>query len=164
MPDPVADLYPHLVYPAVLDDAELVLRPGRPCEALDHALVQRGLAHAAYLTAYGPHGEPASAARDAPRQEALRAVLRGRFEWIEAPGGWFEGAPDPQGEREPSLLVLGIGPDEAAALGRRFQQRAIVTHVCGGASTLVPLVRLSTPEAPPSSAITLPSVPEFVSV
>jgi hypothetical protein len=137
--DRVADLYPHLVYPAVLDRVQLVLRPGQPCPALDDALAQRGLDHAAYLTAYGPEGAPASAARDEPRQEALRAALRGRFEWIEAPGGWFEGAPDPKGEREPSLLVLGIGPDEAAALGQHFQQRAIVTHVRGGASTLVPL-------------------------
>jgi hypothetical protein len=136
MSDPVADLYPRLVYPAVLDDEEVVLRPGQLCPALDRALARRGLTHAAYLTAYGPHGEPASADRDAPRQEALRAALRGRFEWREAPGGWLDGEPDPKGEREPSLLVLGIDPDEAAALGRRFQQRAIVTHRRGEVSAL----------------------------
>ena len=95
--------------------------------------------HAAYLTAYGPDGAPASAERDVPRQEALRDALRGRYEWVEAPGGWFEGEPDPDGAREPSLLVLGLGPGEAAALGRRFQQRAIVTHACGASSSLLAL-------------------------
>lgn len=104
------------------------LRIGEPVPALD--------AHEAwaYLTAWNPGARQRPDAENERAMDALRERLR-------ATGlAFHEGAAesdDGSWPPEPSLLVLGIAPDEAAALGRAFGQVAIVVGRRGGVAELL---------------------------
>lgn len=131
-------------YPAVVDGVPIALRHGEGCPALDAALARRGLASAAYVTAYNPHPAVLTLEANAAAQARLRERIA-RFEIVCAPGGWPAGAPDPRSEREPSLLVLGISPEEVLAVGRAFGQAGVVVHEAGLPTQVVMLVQSSTP-------------------
>ncbi len=132
-------LYEANAYEASVDGETFALRHGAGCPALDAALVRRGLSCALYVTAWNPNGESAGAAANDQAQGRLRARLRHLFHVFEAPGGWPDGQPDPRGEREPSLLALGVGRIDALALGREFEQAAVVVHAVFGPSEVVML-------------------------
>lgn len=95
-----------------VDDGGAVfdMRVGRPCEPLRALMTRRGVREAAFLTACNPGSAPRSDADNRAAQVRLRAAL------------------DPEGiwPPEPSLLVLGIERERAAALARRFRQNAFV--------------------------------------
>jgi hypothetical protein len=129
-------LYPTLEYPVELDGAPIVLRIGEPSPEMDHALAQRGVASAAYLTAWNPGGRVLPRGENDARQRALVASL-GDLEVVPAPGGWIPGAPDPRGEREESVLVLGIDEDRATRLADAHGQLAYVLAVRGEPVRLV---------------------------
>src|SRR5690606_36363167 len=98
----------------VFGDPQVVLRIGAPAPQLGRA---------ALVTACNPRGEP----RDDEANRAAQARLRGALD----ERGWryLEGeGRDPSGgwKAEPSFLVLGISRRDAEALGRRFEQNAIV--------------------------------------
>ena len=112
-------------------DAGPVLRIGEENAELEGLLAARGAAGAAFITAANPRGEPRSHAEN----EAAMTQLRNALDWP-----WLEGeGRDPLGRwpAERSLLVLGIGRQEAEALGRRLAQNAIVFVERGGAPELV---------------------------
>src|SRR3989441_11556762 len=102
---------------------ELVIRIGEPNPDLDELLEAEGAATAAYITAANPRGE----ARDAWENEIANAALvRSQ---TEAGYSCYEGeGRDPQGRWTPerSALVVGIPRSDAEALGRGFEQNAIV--------------------------------------
>lgn len=127
-------------YPAEVDGIAFALRPGEPCLALDALLERRGVDSAAYITAWNPRGAPATLELNHAHQAELRQAVQDRFEVFEAPGGWPPGEVDALGEREPSLLVLGIARAEALELARRFVQAGIVVHERGRATELVMLM------------------------
>jgi uncharacterized protein len=114
----------------------LVLRIGEHSAGLDALLEAQAAASAAFLTAANPRGEQRSQAANEAAMQALRASLS----WPFRPG---EGR-DPQGRwsAEPSLLVIGIPRREAEALGRKFEQNAIVFVEKGGAAELVLLQKM----------------------
>ncbi|HYT48130.1 MAG TPA: DUF3293 domain-containing protein, partial [Burkholderiales bacterium] len=97
-------------------------------------LEAEGAATAAYITAANPLGERRSKARNALGVGALEDLI--------AASGYprlaGEGR-DPEGRwpAEPSLLVIGIYREHAAALGRLFGQNAIVFVEKGAAPELV---------------------------
>jgi putative PIN family toxin of toxin-antitoxin system len=97
-----------------------VLRVGERNSALEQLLDKHGAASAAFVTAANPRGEAQSHAANEAAMRRLCASLA----WPALAG---EGR-DPQGSwsPEPSVLVLGISREDAAALGRRFEQNAIV--------------------------------------
>jgi putative PIN family toxin of toxin-antitoxin system len=113
-----------------------VLRIGEPSAALEELLEAHGAASAAFVTAANPRGAPRSHAANDAAMAALRAALA----WPFLPG---EGR-DPQGRwsAEPSLLVLDIAREAAEALGRRFDQNAIVFVAKGAAPELVLLEKM----------------------
>jgi predicted nucleic acid-binding protein len=113
-----------------------VLRIGEKSAALDALLERRSAETAAFVTAANPRGEPRSHAANAAAMAELAASLR----WPHLPG---EGR-DPEGRwtPEPSALVLGIARGEAEALGRRFDQNAIVFVEKGAAPELVLLAEM----------------------
>ena len=120
--------YEHALYAV---EGGPVLRIGADDPALDRLLEEHGVASAAFVTAANPRGVPTSHAANESAMAALRETLTYRF----LPG---EGR-DPEGRwsAEPSLLVLGIPRAEAAALGRRLAQNAIVYVEKGRAPELV---------------------------
>ncbi len=111
----------------------LSLRIGAPHRELDALLENRGLTHYAYLTAANPRSQPLSDAENHKRQRKLMLQL--------AEDGWQALQGVAKGDAgdwvEPSLLVLGIGPDDARAIGEACEQNAILVGELGGTPQLV---------------------------
>ncbi len=86
----------------------------------------------AFITAYSPHGRKADDATNRQNQTRLVAAVTDRWKYF--PG---EGA-DPKGiwPAEPSLLVLGIGLEDALSLGREYHQQAILFATAEGRTDL----------------------------
>jgi hypothetical protein len=124
--------YRATAYCAETPEGRLVLRLGEPCVPLDRLLAARGLSTWAYVTAYNPGSVPAPDAENEARQRELRAAVARAGQPFYEGAGVGESWPP-----EPSLLVLGIGEAEAAALGRRFGQRAVVVGDLGGPARLL---------------------------
>jgi hypothetical protein len=119
-------------YTARTPDGLLTLRIGASSAALDRLLDARGVTSWAYVTAHNPGSAPRPADENEARQRALReAVARAGYTFLEGAGvgkGW---------PPEPSLLILGIAESDAAALGQRFDQLAIVVGRLGEPARLV---------------------------
>jgi putative PIN family toxin of toxin-antitoxin system len=113
-----------------------VLRIGVWDPALERLLDAHGAGTAAFVTAANPRGRPASAGANETSIAKLRASVAYPF----LPGEGRD--PGASWTPEPSLLVLGIPRAEAEALGRRFQQNAIVFVDRGSAPELVLLERM----------------------
>jgi hypothetical protein len=87
-----------------------------------------------FITAYNPRSNPLSQIMNERRQEALREAIASRGLAV------FEGegiGDDGTWPAEPSFLVLGISRSDAMALGRQFDQAAIVVGDTGGPAELL---------------------------
>jgi putative PIN family toxin of toxin-antitoxin system len=113
-----------------------VLRIGERSADLDALLARSGAPAAAFLTAVNPKSERKSAEENRAALAELEKALAGA-NYSRCPA---EGR-DPRGEwpPEPGFLVPGLPRFEAAALGRRFRQNAIVYIEKRGAAELVDL-------------------------
>jgi hypothetical protein len=99
------------------------LRIGHPCDELARVHSEREVTCSAYITACNPGSAPLNDADNHQRQLALSAELTRRGLYF-LPGvgqhpsnGW---------PGEPSYLVFGLSLEEAMALGRDWEQNAIV--------------------------------------
>jgi len=118
----------------VFADPELVIRIGEPNTDLDALLQAAGAASAAYVTAANPRGVRRSEAENKNAFDSLQKFLNEkRYRHCAGEGR------DPQGRwpAEQSFLVVGIERADAAALGRRFGQNAVVLIEEGRAPELV---------------------------
>jgi hypothetical protein len=128
------DAYRRTTYTALTTVGEIQIHPGRLCLPLDALLAQQANDQWAYVTAYNPGSSPLSSDENARRQQALvdevqhRGLTAFDGESVLDPAAW---------PPEPSLLILGIPPDEARSLGRRFGQLAIVVGRRGEPAVLV---------------------------
>jgi hypothetical protein len=124
--------YRATTYTAETPDGPLALRIGAVDATLDRLLAARGLTSWAYVTAYNPGSIPTPAAENELHQRELRAaVTQSGYPFYEGTGvgeGW---------PPEPSLLILGVNEAEAAVLGWRFGQVAIVVGERGGPARLL---------------------------
>lgn len=117
------DAYRRAAYVARTGDSEIRIHPGRRTPDLDTLLDQRRADQWAYITAYNPESRLLSEDENVRRQQLLvEAVLDRGLTFFEGESVLDAAAWPP----EPSLLILGISPDEARALGRQFGQLAIV--------------------------------------
>lgn len=108
-----------------------------PSAALAACHVAHHVRCSAFITACNPGGQPAAADANARNEAALEDALRARgFRFLAGRGV------DPTGRwpAEASVLVLGLGRDEAAAIGREFGQAGLV---CAGADAVPRLVLLA---------------------
>ncbi|MCK5940986.1 MAG: DUF3293 domain-containing protein [Planctomycetes bacterium] len=99
------------------------LRIGMRSEALAALHRERGCISSAYVTACNPLSQELTDESNAERMKELRAVVEDAdHQWIEGVGR------DPEGKwpGEPSLLVLGVTRAACEALGRQFDQNAVV--------------------------------------
>ena len=111
-----------------------VLRIGRSSPEADALTAAHEVRTWAFITAYNPGSVPAPAEQNQTRQRELeQAVTESGHRFCRGEGRADDGAWEP----EPSLLVLGMGEEEAAALARRFNQAAIVFGERGGPARLV---------------------------
>lgn len=105
-------------------DTPFVMHVDEHCAALAALYASHQAGSCAYISACNPCGETADPSRNGARQEAFVRLLDERgLAWV--PGN----ARDGRGRYppEPGCLVLGIGRDEAIALGHELQQNAILT-------------------------------------
>lgn len=120
----------------VFGEPPLVLRVGEANRRLDTILEAARKETAAFLTACNARGERRSDADNQAAQVRLEQALE------EKPYGCYPGeGRDPEGRwpAEPSLLVVGIPRADAEALGRRFEQNALLFVERGGAPQLIVL-------------------------
>jgi hypothetical protein len=120
----------------VFGEPPLVLRVGEGNRRLDGMLDAAGKATAAFLTACNARGERRSDAENQAAQVRLERALE------EKPYGCYPGEgrdPDGRWGAEPSLLVVGISRPEAEAIGRRFEQNALLFMERGAALQLIVL-------------------------
>lgn len=110
------------------------LRCGEPSADLDRHLRNLDVVEWAFVTACNPRSKRLDDAVNALRMARLDEVLRDRG-LPSLPGAGVADAGD--WPAEPSRLVLGIGEADAIALGRLFEQNAILAGVRGHAARLV---------------------------
>ena len=110
------------------------VRVGAVSPEADALTATQHVATWAYLTAYNAGSVPAPAEVNLARQRELeQAVAAAGFPFFRGEGKGDDDAWPP----EPSLLVLGIREEDAAALARRFGQAAFVFGERGGVARLV---------------------------
>lgn len=108
---------------SVASEPPFVLRIGAASEALANLYRQHGTDCAAFVTACNPYSRKLGDAANAARQTELESDLRRRGLVF------FMGAgTHPIGEwpAEPSVLVMGLPLEESKALGRKYEQNAVV--------------------------------------
>lgn len=105
-----------------MPSAIVLLPPSGEAKALAGIYAFADVQTAALITAYNPFGEQADAEVNQCHQELLLTDVASRWDYLLAEGF------DPGGNwiAEPSLFVLGISLDEALALGRKYNQHAIL--------------------------------------
>jgi hypothetical protein len=114
-------------------DGAFALRVGETSPPLDDLLRRHGARSWAFVTACNPGSIPLSADENRGRAEELtRVVSEGGYPFRTGRGiGEGDWLP------EESLLVLEIALEDAAALGRRFGQNAILVGEAGAPARLV---------------------------
>lgn len=130
----LTDAYLHTTYRVLAADETIDIRIGAVNPVLDSLLQMRQVQTWAFVTASNPRSRKLSIESNAERNDAMKKSLR--------EAGWRYlaalGVPDRQDWRpEHSVLIPGIGRDEAVALGRRWEQNAIVFGKTGESPELV---------------------------
>ncbi|MDQ3586062.1 MAG: DUF3293 domain-containing protein [Acidobacteriota bacterium] len=128
------DAYRQTTYRAELPAGEINLRIGELNPVLERFLAERQINEWAFVTAHNPGSRPLDEAENFARHQALVADMRAVGHVL------FEGAgvgDDKRWPAERSLLIFGIKRDEAATLGRKYGQNAIVVGARGNAPELL---------------------------
>lgn len=107
------------------DRPTAVLRVGQHSPELAALYREHGAASMGFITACNPLGEVVSDAANADAMAALLAEVTA-LGLVVLPGVGRDGDPASSWPGEPSLAVLGIGRQQAAELGRRHRQNAII--------------------------------------
>ena len=159
------DLYRESTYRFCDDSGIVALRIGEPSAALQALMQSRGVASAAYLTAWNPGSEPLPFAANSRRNDRLRAELRSMgFEYLDGEGGKDEWL-------EESYLVPGMSLQDAHDLAGRHGQAAFVFCERDGVPRLVvteegmrTLLDAGEPQGAirPCSAADIPAIIEIV--
>jgi Protein of unknown function (DUF3293) len=117
------DAYRRTTYLARTGDGEIRIHPDRHSPGVDALLTAHGADQWVYVTAYNPESRRLSEEENVVRQQALvRAVHDRGLTFFEGESVLDAAAWPP----EPSLLILGISPEEGRVLGQRFGQLAVV--------------------------------------
>jgi uncharacterized protein DUF3293 len=120
----------------VFGKPELVIRIGERNADLEELLEAEGAATAAFITAYNPGGQLASAWKNEVANAALvESQTKAGYRCFEGEGR----DPEKRWKPERSALVVGIARADAEAVGRAFGQNAIVFVERGRAPELVVL-------------------------
>jgi GNAT superfamily N-acetyltransferase len=159
------DLYRESTYRFCDDSGIVALRIGERSAALQALMQSRGVATAAYLTAWNPASEPLPFEVNSQRNDRLRAELGSMgFEYLDGEGGkdeWFE----------ESYLVPGMSLEDARDLASRHGQAAFVFCERDGVPRLVvigegmrPVEDAGEPRTAirPCSAADIPAIVEIV--
>lgn len=103
-------------------DGEIILRCGHSSPDIDRLLERAGVSSWAYVTAYNPASRRLSAEENRARHDGLVAEVSSRFSVLHGEGVGDDG----DWPAEPSVLVLGMGREEAARVGSQYGQNAVL--------------------------------------
>ena len=110
------------------------IRVGKSNPQLETLLAEYKAATWAYISAFNPRSIPITYEENERRHDELHCVAQGfGYPTLSGHGVGDDGVWPP----EKSLLIIGIGRDDALALGRRFEQSAIVFGERGGIPDLI---------------------------
>jgi hypothetical protein len=112
----------------VAGEPTFTIRIGKRCVALEALLSARGMAEAAFLTAWNPWSQPTSEADNLAAQKRLESDLAAAGYAVLSGEGIGDGGDWPP---EPSALILGITRDRATELSKAYGQNAYV-HIRSG--------------------------------
>lgn len=115
--------YEQAIYEVYDGQETIQINIGQNCPPLDSLIAQSDRFTWALITAANPYSQPLSARENQRRDQRLSKYLKGlQLPLIPAMGK------DPTGvwTPEPSWLILGITRPQAIAIGRKFEQNAIV--------------------------------------
>ncbi|MCC7423339.1 MAG: DUF3293 domain-containing protein [Planctomycetaceae bacterium] len=130
----VWEAYRRTTYRVKAGERTYALRVGERHPEFDAWLASQGTRCWAFVTAWNPRSRVLGEEENRERHAALRRMVDERG-WLSWPG---EGVgEDPSWVPEASLLVAGINREEGKALGRAFEQNAIVWGKVGGLAELV---------------------------
>src|SRR5262245_28846163 len=133
VPQPLVEAYKAAHY-IVFGEPDIILIVGEPNGELDALLDAHGAAAAAFVTAANPRGRRRRLVENVIAFHSLKNFLKKtRYVFFEGEGRDPTGGWRPEG----SVLVIDIPLAEAAALGRRYEQNAIVFIERGHAPELL---------------------------
>jgi hypothetical protein len=114
--------YEATTYWVSLGSDEFSLRIGVPSREIGEIFEYHGVGTAAFITAYNPFSRPTPLDENERAQECLRRELHTLSKLV------LNGRGDGGGDwpPEPSFLAVGLKREKAEALGRRYDQHAIV--------------------------------------
>jgi hypothetical protein len=135
MTDALFDAYRSTSFFANTSRGRLCLRVGRMSPELDALLVACGVRTWAYVTGFNPGSILLTPDENERRHQRLEGEVRRRGYTTFVGEGIGD---DGQWPPERSLLIVGIGRDDAIRLGREFEQRAVVYGDSGGPAMLLP--------------------------
>lgn len=108
---------------AMVGRREVVVRVGQRSSEVERLMARHKSATAAFITADNPNSRPLGRMENCIRRRQFRVALRARrLATLPGAGHGVDGNWAP----EESPLIFGISENTAAALGRAFQQNAIV--------------------------------------
>lgn len=117
------DAFDKTRYVVMLPAAKTIIRAGKPVPpAIDKVLADAGASSWAYVTAWNPGSVKQTADENNRRHVELQAAVTAGG-WESFPG---EGVGVSAWLAEKSLLIIGASREDGLALGRRFEQLAIV--------------------------------------
>ena len=115
--------YQNTTYIVEEHDPQIEIRVGEIASELDKLLIENNVFTWAFITAFNPRSKALSTEENEDRhQRLLRRTYELGFRALRGKGIGDEAT----WVAERSLLILGIGREEAASLGQEFGQNAIV--------------------------------------
>jgi hypothetical protein len=112
------------------------VRVGEHSLLLDRLLARKKARSGAFITAWNPFSNRLGAGANACRDRELKRFLRARhFVYLKGEGRGQTADWPP----EPSVVVLSVPRTQAASIGRRFRQNAIVYVTFGRPAELIML-------------------------
>ena len=136
MPSDLALAYQATRYVVINDNRDLSVRVGCHSSLIDRLLASKKARSGSFITAWNPFSKNQSPGINAYRNRELEHYVRSRgFTFVvgEGRGEIGEWAP------EPSIFAFGMTRAQAASIGRRFRQNAIVYVPWGRPAELVML-------------------------
>jgi hypothetical protein len=136
MPTGLISAYQATDYVAFDGNRTFLIRIGRHSLVVDGLLAKMKVRNGAFITAWNPFSKSQSAGVNAYWDRELKSYLGARgFAFLSGEGRGEIGEWPP----EPSVFALGMSRANAASVGRRFRQNAIVYVPLGRPADLVML-------------------------
>jgi hypothetical protein len=136
MPSDLVVAYRATDYVVFNDSRAFLVRIGRHSSIIDGLLTKMKTRSGAFITAWNPYSKSQSAGANAYWDRELKSYLSTRrFPFLKGEGRGEIGEWPP----EPSIFAFGMSRAQAASIGRRFRQNAIVYVPLGRPAELVML-------------------------